>query len=401
MTRPEFDDKINPVSLKDTNLFKPFKLGNLDLKHRLVLAPLTRLRADPDTFVPNVELSTEYYSQRSQTPGSLLITEATIYSYEAGGYFDGKPGIWNQEQIEAWSKIFDKIHSNGSFVIQQLFHLGRQAIPDKVAEKGITYRAPTSGIYINDGSYPYEEKAKEFNTPLTEFTTAEVEEEVKKFVQGGINSIKAGADGVQIHAANGYLLNQFLDQETNKRTDKYGGSLENRSRFVLEIVDGLIEAIGAEKVSVRLSPWSQYGDFKGIQKDPELLAQYAHIVGELEKRRLDGKSIQFIDLVEPRIHGNKVNEESGVSKDSHGNRFIYDIWKGPIVRAGNYIQEVETLKKDVDHDDRTLIAVGRHFVSNPDLVERLEKGYPLTKYDRDTFYTSGETGYTDYPNYSA
>ncbi|CCH40622.1 NADPH dehydrogenase 3 [Wickerhamomyces ciferrii] len=401
MTSPEFDNKIKPVPLKDTNLFKPFKLGDLELQHRLVLAPLTRLRADFVTFVLNVELSSKYYDQRSKTPGSLIITEAALYSYEAGGYYDGKPGIWNQEQINAWSKIFDKIHSNGSFVVQQLFHLGRQAIPEKVFEKGITYRAPTSGIYIDDGSYPYEEKAKELNTPLTEYTTEEVEEEVKNFVQGGINSIKAGADGVQIHAANGYLLNEFLDHLTNKRTDKYGGSLENRSRFVLEIVDGLSEAIGAEKISVRLSPWSQYGDFKGIQKDPELLAQYAHIVGELEKRRLDGKGIQFIDLVEPKIDGGRVNEDSGVTKDTHGNEFIYDIWKGPIVRAGNYIQEIERLKKDVDHDDRTLIAVGRHFVSNPDLVERLKNGYPLTKYDRSTFYTSGEAGYTDYPNYSA
>ncbi|CCH40621.1 NADPH dehydrogenase 3 [Wickerhamomyces ciferrii] len=399
MTRPEFDDKIKPVSLKDTNLFKPIKLGNLKLQHRLVLAPLTRLRADPVKFVQPIELSSEYYDQRSKTPGSLVIAEATLYSHSAGGYFDGKPGIWNQEQIESWSKLFDKIHSNGSFVVQQLFHLGRQAIPDKVSEQGIIYRAPTSGIYPNDGSYPFEEKAKEFNTPLTEFTTEEVEEEVKTFIQSGINSIKAGADGVQVHAANGYLLNQFLDHLTNKRTDKYGGSLENRSRFILKLVDGLSESIGAEKVSVRFSPWSQYGDLKGIQKDPELLAQYAHIVGELEKRRLDGKGIQFIDLIEPRVNGIDVNEDYD-STNSQGNEFIYDIWKGPIIRAGNYIQEIERLQRDVNHNDRTLIAVGRHFVSNPDLVERLKKGYPLTKYDRSTFYSGGEKGYADYPNYT-
>lgn len=395
MTKPQFDERVNPVTYKDTNLFKPIKLGDIEISHRAVLAPLTRLRADPDTYVANVELASEYYSQRSKTPGSLVITEGIVVSEATTGFFDGCPGIWSEAQVEAWSKIFKSIKDNGSFVVAQLFGLGRQAIPDVLAKKGIAYKAPSTGIYIEDGFYPFKEKSLELNTPLTAMTLEEVEQHVKDFVQAGVNSINAGADGVQIHVANGYLLNQFIDPEANHRTDKYGGSIENRARLPLEILDKLIEKIGAQKISVRLSPYSKFGGLKG-NEDPTLLAQYAYIIGELEKRAQQGNRLQFLDIVEPRVNG----ANDVIKKNDESNQFIYTIWKGPIVRAGNYINNPDQIKKDIS-DDRTLISFGRYFISNPDLLERLKNGYPLNKYNRDTFYSNGPLGYTDYPTYTA
>lgn len=395
MTKPQLDERVKPQSFKDTNLFKPIKLGEIELSHRTVLAPLTRLRANPDTYVPDVELASQYYSQRSQRPGSLLISEGIVVSEATVGFFDGCPGIWNEDQVKAWSKIFKSVKDNGSFIIAQLFGLGRQAIPDVLAKKGIAYKTASTGLYIEDGFYPFKEKSLELNTPLTGMTLEEVEQHVKDFVQAGINSIKAGADGVQVHLANGYLLNQFIDPESNHRTDRYGGSIENRARLPFEIIDKLIEEIGAHRVSVRLSPYSKFGGLKG-NDDPTLLAQYAYIVGELEKRAQQGNRLQFLDIVEPRVNG----ANDVVEKSDESNQFIYTIWKGAIVRAGNYINNPSQLKEDVSNG-RTLISFGRHFIANPDLPDRLENGYPLNKYNRDTFYTNGPIGYTDYPTYTA
>ncbi len=399
VAQPDYDQRIQPLSLKDTNLFKPIKLGDIEVSHRVVLAPLTRLRADPDSYVPNVELASEYYRQRSEKPGTLIITEGIVVSKFTTGFFDGCPGIWNEEQTEAWAKIFKPVKDNGSFVVAQLFGLGRQAIPDVLARKGIPYKTATAGRYItHDGAYDFKEKALEFNNPLLELTLEEIEQHVVDFIQAGVNCIKAGADGVQVHIANGYLLNQFLDPESNQRTDEYGGSIENRSKLPLKIIDGLIDAIGASKVSVRFSPYSKFGGFNGVQDDPTLLAQYAHIVGELEVRAQQGKRVQFLDIVEPRIFTCVSTDEYPEFKGGN-NDFFYHIWKGPIVRAGDYMSNHDALKNDIQ-DGRTLIAFGRYFISNPDLPTRLEKGLPLNKYYRELFYSPGPKGYTDYQKHS-
>ncbi|CCC68157.1 hypothetical protein NCAS_0B00730 [Naumovozyma castellii] len=381
---------FKPVALKNTNLFKPIKVGNTQVEHRVVMAPLTRMRAHHPGNIPNRDWAAEYYDQRSKRKGTMIVTEGVFPSAQSGGY-DNAPGIWSKEQIEQWSKIFDRIHANGSFVWPQLWVLGRQAFPDSLARDGLRYDSASDDVYIDAET---EQRAKEAKNPQHGITKDEIKQYVKDYIQGAKNSVNAGADGVEIHSANSYLLNQFLDPISNKRTDEYGGSIENRARFALEVVDALIDAIGAERVGIRLSPWGRIGGMSG-GSDPTLLAQFAYLVGELEKRAKEGKRIAYIHLVEPRITEWDVDYDAG-SNENGTNDFIYSIWKGPIIRAGNFTLNPEETTKAVSMD-RTLIGYGRFFISNPDLPDRLENGSPLNAYDRSSFYSFTKEGYTDYP----
>ncbi|CCC69709.1 hypothetical protein NCAS_0D01280 [Naumovozyma castellii] len=387
-----FVKDFTPVALGDTNLFKPIKIGNNQLQHRVVLPPLTRMRATHPGNVPNKDWAVEYYNQRSQRPGTLLITEGAFICAQAGGY-DNAPGIWSDEQVEQWKKIFAKIHENKSFVWVQLWALGRQSYADTLARDGLRYDSASDNVYMDAEQ---EERAKKANNPQHGLTKEEIKEYIKCYVHAAKNSIAAGADGVEIHSANGYLLNQFLDPISNKRTDEYGGSIENRARFTLEVVDALVDAIGEDKVGVRLSPYGTFGTMSG-GADPTLLAQYAYVLGELEKRAKAGKRLAFVHLVEPRVTNPFLTEGQGEYNDGT-NDFAYSIWKGAIIRAGNLALHPESVKQMVA-DDRTLIGYGRFFIANPDIVDRLEKGQQFNKYDRDTFYAMTAHGYTDYPTY--
>ncbi|CCD22193.1 alkene reductase NDAI_0A00330 [Naumovozyma dairenensis CBS 421] len=381
-----------PIPLHDTKLFKPLKVGNTTVEHRVVMAPLTRMRAHFPGHVPNKDWAAEYYDQRSKRKGTMIITEGVNPSEQSGGY-DNAPGIWSPEQIEQWSKIFDRIHKNGSFVWPQLWVLGRQAFPDSLARDGLRYDSASDNLYMDD---EMKERAIKSNNPQHGITKSEIKQYVKDYVQGAKNAVEAGADGVEIHSANSYLLNQFLDPISNHRTDEYGGSIENRARFALEVVDALIEAVGHERVGIRLSPWGRYGGMSG-GSDPTLLAQYCYVVGELEKRAKLGKRIAYIHLVEPRVtdwsdEGKKVPEDDGT------NDFIYSIWKGPVIRAGMFPANADAITKVVAND-QTLIGAGRYFISTPDLVDRLDKGLPLNRYDRSSFYSFTAEGYIDLPTY--
>nr|4RNX_A Chain A, NADPH dehydrogenase 1 [Saccharomyces pastorianus]4RNX_B Chain B, NADPH dehydrogenase 1 [Saccharomyces pastorianus] len=234
------------------------------------------------------------------------------------------------------------------------------------------------------------------NNPQHSLTKDEIKQYIKEYVQAAKNSIAAGADGVEIHSANGYLLNQFLDPHSNTRTDEYGGSIENRARFTLEVVDALVEAIGHEKVGLRLSPYGVFNSMSG-GAETGIVAQYAYVAGELEKRAKAGKRLAFVHLVEPRVTNPFLTEGEG-EYEGGSNDFVYSIWKGPVIRAGNFALHPEVVREEVK-DKRTLIGYGRFFISNPDLVDRLEKGLPLNKYDRDTFYQMSAHGYIDYPTY--
>ena len=387
-----FATNFKPMALGDTNLFKPIKIGNCELKHRVVLPPLTRMRAHHPGNIPNRDWAVEYYDQRSKRPGTLLITEGVFPCPQAGGY-DNAPGIWSEEQIAEWKKIFAKIHENGSFVWPQLWVLGRQAYPDALARDGLRYDSASDDLYMDEEQ---KEKALKSKNPQHGLTKDEIKQYIKDYVQAAKNSIEAGADGVEIHSANGYLLNQFLDPISNHRTDEYGGSIENRARFTLEVVDAVVEAIGADRVGVRFSPYGVFGTMSGSQ-EPLIVAQYAYVIGELEKRAKAGKRLAYIHLVEPRVTNPFLTEGEGEDL-GHTNDFVYSIWKGPIIRAGNLAIHPEVVK-DMVKDDRTLIGYGRYFIANPDLVDRVEKGLPLNKYDRNTFYAMTDKGYTDYPTY--
>lgn len=350
-------------------LFKPIKVGDYDLEHRVVMPPLTRFRSP--NHVPTAHVA-EYYRQRTSTPGTLVVTEGVFVSPQAGGFLH-VPGIWSQEQVEAWKPAFSQVRQNKSIAFMQLWAIGRQANPDVLKKEGNDY---VSASDIPMASSP--------DVKPRALTRTEIKQYVRDYANAGINAIKAGAHGVEIHSANGYLFEQFLHENSNNRTDEYGGSIENRARFVLEVVDALIEAIGASKVGIRLSPWNAYGDVDpGVSPIP----QWSYLVMELEKRARDGNRLAYIHLVDPTAFYND---------DQGSNEFIRVTWKGPLIRCGSLIDVAE---KIADSDDQTLVAIGRLFISNPDLPHRMKHGYKLTKYDRSTFYTQGTKGYIDYEMY--
>ena len=387
-----FVKDFSPVPLGETNLFKPIIVGTCQLEHRLVMPPLSRFRAKYPGNIPNAELASEYYCQRSKVPGTMIITEGVIISPQAGGY-DNAPGIWSPEQIEEWSKIFERINSNQSFVWVQLWSLGRQAYPDTLARDNLRYDSASNDTYLDE---KFKEAALLANNTQHSLSKCEIKQYIEEYVQASVNSLTAGAAGVEIQCANGYLLNQFLDPKTNTRCDEYGGSIENRSRFILEIIDAVTEAIGSEKIGIRFSPYGTFGNQSGGE-EPLIVAQYAHIIGELEKRAKEGYRLAYIHLVEPRVTNPFLSEADGIYNEG-SNEFVFSIWKGKVIRAGDLALHPEVAKTMIANES-TLLAYGRFWISNPDIVSRLKKGLPLNNYNRDGFYTSTEAGYTDYPCY--
>lgn len=261
---------VTPASANmSSNLFKPMKIGNCQLQHRIVLAPLTRFRSEDD-HVP-LPFVADYYAQRASIPGTLLISEATFIAPIAGGY-DNAPGIWSQTQIESWKKVTDAVHEKGSYIFLQLWAMGRAAIVFQL-KKELGQQAEvvsSSDIAFTKGSKP---------RPMS---VEEIEEYVALYAQAARNSMDAGFDGVEIHCGNGYLLDQFQQDTCNRRTDKYGGSIENRARFPLMVVEAVVAAVGASKTAVRISPFS---DYQGMKMD-DPVPQFTHFVSQLKKYQL-------------------------------------------------------------------------------------------------------------------
>jgi NADPH2 dehydrogenase len=348
-------------------------VGDCQLQHRVVLAPLTRFRSS-DSHVP-LPMVTEYYVQRASTPGTLLISEATLIAPEAGGY-DNAPGIWNKDQIDSWREVTDAVHAKGSFIFLQLWAMGRAAIVFAL-KRELGQQAEvvsSSNIAFPKGSKP---------RPMTEW---EIDDYVELYVQAARNSIDAGFDGVEIHCGNGYLLDQFQQDTCNKRTDKYGGSIENRARFPLMVARSVVEAIGAKKTAVRISPFS---DYQGMKMDNPI-PQFTYFVKHLKELEL-----AYLHIVEARMAADKETK----SRDSID--FLIDLWdnQSPVILAGGFKSATARECVDDEYSDRDIgIAFGRYFISNPDLVFRLQKGIPLALYNRATFYSlKEEEGYTDYP----
>lgn len=372
--------------MSSQNLFKPLNVGNVDLENRVVMAPLTRFRAD-DNCVPT-DLQRQYYEQRAQSPGTLLISEASYISPQAGGY-PNVPGLWNEEQVKGWKRIIDAVHKRGSYFFIQMWALGRQAMEGPLKDQGFDVVSASDLALKNDplgvGLIPAKPRA---------LSKTEIDDYIEWYVNAAKNSIKAGADGVEIHSANGYLLDQFLHENSNHRTDEYGGSIENRSRFTLRVVDAVSEAVGSSRVGIRLSPWGTYGEVDpGVSPIP----QYSYVITELQRRAEQGKPLAYIHVVEPRVSGTE-NNEKYTQVQEHFNDFVRFIWRGVIIRAGNLIHDA---RKFADSDDKTLVCIGRYFISNPDLVHRLKNGMELTKYDRNTFYSAkSPDGYITYENAS-
>ena len=364
------------MTITDINLFKPLKVGDIEVQTRIAMAPLTRCRA-PNHLL--TDLAPIYYSQRSSSPGTLLISEATYISEAASGY-ETDPGIYNEAQVKVWSKVIEAIHANNSFFFIQLWALGRSAVKADLDKRGLPY---VSASDIGESTINPDAPKP---TPLTKDN---IKQYIKDFVQASKNCIAAGADGVEIHAANGYLLDQFLHENVNQRTDEYGGSIENRARFTLEVVDAVSEAIGASKVGIRFSPWGHFGSVDpGVSPIP----QFSYVITEIEKRALEGKELAYISLVDPRI---SFDSQQNKIETHYSTDFVRQIWNGVIIKASGF--NLESAKAETEKDDKVIIAFGRDFISNPDLVERFKQNIPLTECNPTTYYTPGPEGYIDYP----
>ncbi|KAH8993696.1 putative NADPH2 dehydrogenase chain OYE2 [Lactarius akahatsu] len=357
-------------------LFQPLRVGNTDLQHRVVMAPLTRFRANKDHV--HGELAKTYYAQRSSVPGTLIISEATFIAPQAAGYANA-PGIWSDAQIAGWKKTTDAVHANGSYIFLQLWALGRTADPAILEQEGGFDVVAPSPIPLGGGEH----------VVPRELTTAEIKEYAQLFSKAASNAIEAGFDGVEIHGANGYILDQFLQTVTNERTDEYGGSVDNRVRFPLEVINAVVESIGAERTAVRISPWSKFQDMG--MKDP--LPTFSTFI---ERIRDAHSNFAYIHVVEPRADG--VNDDEAITDENRAqsNEVLRKIWGDrPYIAAGGMDGAAAT---DMVEKHGGLVAFGRHFISNPDLPLRLKEGLSLTQYNRDTFYAKETAaGYIDYP----
>ena len=358
-------------------LFTPLKLGAVELKHRIVMAPMTRMRSAQPGNVPHA-LNAEYYGQRA-SEGGLLITEATDITPQAQGY-RGTPGLYTAEQIAGWRAVTEAVHAKGGFIFSQIWHVGRishsSLQPNGALPVGPSPVRPAGDHTDASG------QAVSFETPRA-LEEKELAELVADFVTAARNAREAGFDGVELHGANGYLLDQFLRNGSNKRTDRYGGSIENRARLLLEVVDAVIAAVGAQRVGVRLSPWNKFNDMS----DSDGGALWDYVASELDKRNL-----AYLHVVEPRADftTDLPLDENAPDAAAH----FKSVFKGALISAGGYV--AETARAVVADTRADAVAFGRPFISNPDLPERVRTGAAMTWHERETFYGGDHRGYTDY-----
>ena len=353
-----------------TKLFEPYKLGSLTLPNRLVMAPLTRNRALAG-LVPN-PLAVEYYGQRASA--GLLVSEATQVSQQGQGYQD-TPGIYSKEQVAGWRKVTDRVHERGGRIFIQIWHVGRishtslqpndgaPVAPSAIRAKGKTFVGGT----FADVSEP------------RELALDEIPGIIESFRKGAANALAAGFDGVEVHGANGYLLEQFAKDGTNKRSDAYGGSIENRAKLMLEVAKVVAAEAGPERTGIRISPVTPANDISDSNPQP----LYDYIVDQL-----DGLKLVYIHVVEGATGGPR-----DIAPFDYGS--LRKRFSGAYIANNGY--DFELANKVLAANEADLIAFGKPFLANPDLVERLKTGAPLNEWDKATFYGGGAKGYTDYP----
>lgn len=372
--------------LKEKNcaLFTPVQFGPLQLKHRVVMAPLTRSRSVQPDSVPG-DLMKKYYEQRA-TDGGLIITEATNISLTSRGWL-GAPGLYTSEQVTGWKQIVSAVRARGGHMFAQLWHTGRSshtaltggAMPASASVDPAYWQNPGHLVSIPGGWVQ--------PSPHRALSVAEISDVVQDYRRAAERAMDAGFEGVELHAANGYLVDQFLQNGSNRRTDEYGGSLENRTRFLSEIVAALVSVWGADRVGVRIGP---NGTWNGMSdSDPKALFSYV-------AEQLNQFGLAYLHLIEPRIAGSDLID---ASQGAVAAEWLRPIFQGKLIAAGGF--EPETAEAAVASGTLDAVAFGRYFVSNPDLPRRIKENLPLAKYDRDTFYTFDALGYTDYPAYDS
>ena len=358
-------------------LFTPARLGPYVLDHRVAMAPLTRMRAGPGE-VPTA-LMASYYAQRT-TPGGLIISEATPVSSRGFGYAH-TPGIFTKAQVAGWQPVTEAVHARGGRIFLQLWHVGRQSHQD-LQPGGVLPVAPSAIAAVGDA---YTDAGPKPHPVPRALALDEIPGIVAEFRQGAAHALAAGFDGVEIHGANGYLPDQFLQDGSNRRTDAYGGPIANRARFLLEITEAAAAVWGGERVGVRLSPSGEYGSMS----DSDPAATFGYIA-----EGLNAFGLAYLHVVEPRVRG---NDTINAAAPPVATRELRRIFKGPIIAAGGF--DKASAEAIIAAGDADLVAFGRRFISNPDLVRRLREDLPLSPYDRSTFYGGNWRGYTDYPPY--
>jgi N-ethylmaleimide reductase len=359
-------------------LFDEVRVGDIKLPNRIIMAPLTRMRSKQPGNIP-YELNAEYYAQRASA--GLIISEASQVTQSGQGY-PGTPGIHSKEQTMGWKLVTEAVHKNGGRIFCQLWHVGR--ISHRSYQPGGELPVAPSAIKPSGGTLSADWKKVAFETPRA-LETNEIPEIVAAYKRGAENAKIAGFDGVEVHGANGYLLDQFLQDGSNKRTDAYGGSIENRARLLLEVVDEACKVFGKGRVGVRLSPYGTFNDM--FDSDP--IALFSYVLKELSKRE-----IAYAHIIEPRST-NAGSKDGDVESAPITSKLFRDSFEGPLISAGGYTPK--SAKEAIENGSADCIAFGRLFISNPDLPERIKQGAPLNKYDRATFYGGTEKGYTDYP----
>ena len=360
-------------------LFAPFDLKNLSLSNRMVMAPMTRCRAaEGDVPTP---LMAEYYAQRA-TAG-LIVTEGVPVAPQGRGYL-WTPGIYTDEQVAGWRRVADAVHGAGGKLFAQIWHVGRVSHttlqPEGGAPEGPTDERPDGAV-----CFAFDEAGNPGNVPTSTPRALDAEGIARvrnAFAQAARNAVEAGLDGVEIHGANGYLFDQFLNSVVNTRDDDFGGSVEKRCRFLLETVDAVVEAIGAERTGVRISP---NGRFNAMPEDPEMAATFLHLARELDRR-----GVAYLHVNDQATFGMPPIPEGELAE-------LRGAFSGPIILCGGY--DAERGRAAIDSGLADLIGFGVPFIANPDLAARLENGWPLNEADQATFYGGGEQGYTDYPTH--
>lgn len=358
--------------MSDAKLFAPARAGAIELKNRIVMAPLTRNRARPEDDAP-IELHAEYYGQRAGA--GLIITEASQISPQGKGYA-WTPGIHSDAQVEGWKKVIDAVHAKDGKIVIQLWHVGRISHP--VLQPGGADPVAPSAIAANSKTF---DGTQFVDTPSPRaLETHEIPGIVEDYRKAAENAKEAGFDGIEVHAANGYLIDQFLRDGSNKRSDQYGGSIENRTRFLKEVMDAVVAVWGADRVGVRLSPFSNANDI--ADSNPQ--ETFSHAI-----RLLNGYGLAYLHLVEGQTGGPRdIPEGADLAA-------LYALFEGAKMGNNGYDRD---LAIDAVHSEAIdLVAFGRPFISNPDLVDRLANASPLNALDPETLYGGGEKGYTDYP----
>ena len=346
-----------------SRLFEPLRLGALELPNRIIMAPLTRMRAGEER-VPNAMMA-EYYRQRADA--GLILSEATSVSPQGVGY-RGTPGIWSDAQTEGWKLVTSAVHGAGGRIFLQLWHVGRISDPEL-----LDGQPPVAPSAIAAAGHVSQLRPKRPYPVPRALRTEEIAGIVADFRRGAENAKRAGFDGVELHGANGYLIDQFLQDSTNRRTDRYGGSVENRARFLLDILDAVIPVWGADRVGVHLRPRGEEHDMG----DSNPRAIFGHVADELRKR-----GIAFIFVREIEGHDSLLGE-------------IKRRFGGPVI--ANELMTKADGERFIAAGLADALAYGRDYIATPDLAERLRLGLPFNRQDKETFYGDGPVGYTDYP----